>query len=74
MINPSDEDKGYPPFKRVNPIINWTYTNIWDFIKTYKIPYCCLYDQGYTYLGNQQNTVKNPALLDPKSTNWKKAY
>jgi len=24
-ITPSDVDKGYPPFFRINPIINWSY-------------------------------------------------
>lgn len=35
----------------VNPIIDWTDEDVWDFIKKNKIPYCELYDQGYTRLG-----------------------
>lgn len=35
----------------VNPIIDWTNDDVWDFIKKYEIPYCELYDQGYTRLG-----------------------
>lgn len=35
----------------VNPIIDWTDDEVWEFINTYKIPYCELYDQGYTRLG-----------------------
>lgn len=35
----------------LNPIINWTDEDVWEFIKTYEIPYCKLYDDGYTRLG-----------------------
>ena len=35
----------------VNPIIDWTDEDVWDFIKKNKIPYCELYDRGYTRLG-----------------------
>ena len=35
----------------VNPIIDWTDRNVWDFIREYKIPYCKLYDEGFTRLG-----------------------
>lgn len=29
----------------------WTDDDVWEFIKTYNIPYCSLYDEGYTRLG-----------------------
>lgn len=35
----------------LNPIIDWTESDVWEFIHEYKIPYCCLYDQGYKRLG-----------------------
>lgn len=35
----------------LNPIVNWTNENVWDFIKAYKIDYCKLYDCGYKRLG-----------------------
>lgn len=38
---------------RVNPILNWNFKDVWDFIKTNSIPYCSLYDEGYTYLGSK---------------------
>ena len=37
--------------KVLNPIIDWTTEDVWEFIKEYKIPYCCLYDEGFTRLG-----------------------
>ena len=35
----------------LNPIIDWENGDVWEFIKKYKIPYCKLYDKGYTRLG-----------------------
>ena len=35
----------------VNPIIDWTDDDVWEFIHEYDVPYCELYDQGYKRLG-----------------------
>ena len=35
----------------INPIIDWTEGEVWEFIKEYNIPYCCLYDEGFKRLG-----------------------
>ena len=35
----------------LNPIIDWTTEEVWEFIHRYNIPYCELYDQGFTRLG-----------------------
>lgn len=35
----------------VNPIIDWTDADVWEFIKAENIPYCGLYDEGFHRLG-----------------------
>ena len=35
----------------INPIIDWSDDEVWEFIKEYKVPYCELYDKGYKRLG-----------------------
>ncbi len=35
----------------LNPIIDWTDSDIWDFIRSNNLPYCELYDQGFTRIG-----------------------
>lgn len=58
----SPTDKDWPQFMRVNPVIDWHYTEIWTFIRHLQIPFCCLYDRGYSSLGGVSNTRPNPAL------------
>ena len=55
-------DGGWPPFMRIHPVIDWHYTEIWEFIRHLEIPYCELYDMGYTSLGGTTDTNPNPAL------------
>ncbi|KAK1968607.1 phosphoadenosine phosphosulfate reductase [Colletotrichum sublineola] len=55
-------DSGWPDFMRVHPVIDWHYAEIWAFIRHLNIPYCPLYDQGYTSLGGTQDTHPNPQL------------
>ena len=35
----------------VNPIIDWSNEEVWEFIHEYNILYCSLYDKGYKRLG-----------------------
>lgn len=35
----------------LNPIVDWSNEDVWEFIHKYDIPYCKLYDQGYKRLG-----------------------
>lgn len=35
----------------LNPIIDWTDGEVWEFINEYNVPYCKLYDEGYKRIG-----------------------
>lgn len=35
----------------LNPIIDWTDSDVWSFIRSEGIPYCELYDEGWHRLG-----------------------
>lgn len=39
------------PRWHLNPIIDWEDDDVWEFIKSNHIPYCSLYDEGFTRLG-----------------------
>ncbi|PVI03513.1 adenine nucleotide alpha hydrolases-like protein [Periconia macrospinosa] len=62
-------DHGWPAFMRIHPVIDWHYVDIWTFIRHFNIPYCELYDRGYTSLGGTDDTQPNPALVEKPSEN-----
>ncbi|PFH57986.1 hypothetical protein XA68_14310 [Ophiocordyceps unilateralis] len=65
-FSPTDGD--WPRFMRVNPVLDWDYPEIWAFIRHLDIPFCSLYNRGFTSLGGMGNTRPNPALaLDGKT-------
>ena len=35
----------------INPIVDWTDEDVWEYIHQQNLPYCELYDQGYTRIG-----------------------
>lgn len=47
----------------MNPIIDWTNEDVWEFIKKENLPYCKLYDEGFDRLG---------CLFCPMATKWRK--
>jgi FAD synthetase len=70
----SPTDNNWPHFIRVNPLLDWNYSEVWYFLIRYEIPYCSLYDLGYTSLGNPNKTIKNEDLFDSNSNTYKPAY
>lgn len=59
----------------INPVIDWSNEDIWEFIHRYEIPYCSLYDQGYTRLGciGCPMNIKAAEELE-RYTKYKQAY
>lgn len=35
----------------LHPIIDWSDTEVWEYIRAYDVPYCALYDEGFKRLG-----------------------
>jgi phosphoadenosine phosphosulfate reductase len=56
------------------PIFTWLEFEIWDYIDTHHLPYCSLYDEGFSRLG----CVVCPFVDEPKlkihKARWPKIY
>lgn len=70
----SPSSPGWPPFMRVNPILDWSYRDVWAFLLTCKVPYCSLYDKGYTSIGSIYDTVPNASLSIPDSSSNEQTF
>ncbi|XP_004530428.1 probable FAD synthase [Ceratitis capitata] len=70
-------DLNWPRIMRIFPLLDWSYRDIWEYTFVRKVPYCNLYEQGYTSLGQIHNTSPNPHLriFDPitKAVTYKHA-
>lgn len=55
-------DASWPPLMRVNPILDLGYHDIWTLIRVYNLPYCAMYDRGFTSIGTTDDTTPNESL------------
>lgn len=56
----------------INPIIDWTTEEVWEFIREYDVPYCCLYDEGFTRLGCIGCPMGRKAIREKEFERWPK--
>ena len=56
---------------KINPLINWTHDEVWDYIKTHNLPYNPLHDNSYPSIGCKQCTSPVCAGEDDRSGRWK---
>jgi phosphoadenosine phosphosulfate reductase len=44
-------DHGHAGIAKINPLIDWSHKQIWDYIRRNQVPYNKLHDQGYPSIG-----------------------
>lgn len=54
----------------VNPIVDWTDADVWEFIGSNSIPYCSLYDEGFKRLGCVGCPLGGYASMKRELTRW----
>ncbi|CAO1404656.1 unnamed protein product [Diamesa tonsa] len=64
-------DAGWPDLMRISPLLDWNCSHIWNYLLKNDVPYCSLYNFGYTSIGDKTNTIPNPHLkrINPKDDN-----
>jgi phosphoadenosine phosphosulfate reductase len=55
---------------KVNPIINWSWDETWDYIKANNVPYNKLHDQGYPSIGCEPCTRAIKVGEDLRAGRW----
>ena len=55
---------------KLNPLIDWTEEQVWEYLKTNKIPYNPLHDKGYPSIGCQPCTRSIMPGEDIRAGRW----
>lgn len=56
----------------LNPIIDWTDADVWQFIHENGVAYCSLYDEGFTRLGCIGCPLAGPEMQEKEFARWPK--
>lgn len=56
----------------IHPIIDWSEAEVWEYIKTYHVPYCKLYDEGFKRLGCVMCPYGGPSQMRGGQRRWPK--
>jgi phosphoadenosine phosphosulfate reductase len=55
---------------KVNPLVRWTWADVWTYINVYEVPYNALHDRNYPSIGCVQCTKPVMPGEDPRSGRW----
>jgi phosphoadenosine phosphosulfate reductase len=55
---------------KVNPLVRWTWSDVWTYIKVYEVPYNPLHDQNYPSIGCTHCTKPIMPGDDLRSGRW----
>ena len=65
-------DKDWPYIMRYSPLLDWSYSDVWNYIDFHSLLICSLYEKGYTSIGTKHNTFPNYYLFNGKDFNHAK--
>lgn len=55
---------------KINPLLNWTEKQVWDYIQSFQVPYNELHDKGFPSIGCMPCTRKVKSGEDARSGRW----
>lgn len=56
---------------KINPLVQWSYDQVWDYIKKHKLPYNELHDQGYKSIGDKMTSFPVGENESERAGRWK---
>lgn len=63
-----DEERGVV---KINPLVNWSFSQVQNYIKEHDVPYNVLLDRGYKSVGDWHSTSPVAAGEDERAGRWK---
>ena len=63
-----DQDHG--GIAKINPLVDWSASDVWSYIKTHRVPYNALHDQGYPSIGCAPCTRAVKPGEDDRAGRW----
>lgn len=63
-----DEERG---IIKINPLVNWSFSQVKSYIDEHKVPYNALLDQGYKSVGDWHSTAPVGEGEDERAGRWK---
>jgi phosphoadenosine phosphosulfate reductase len=63
-------DEQHNGILKINPIADWTWENVWDYVRKNAVPYNKLHDLGYPSIGCEPCTRAVMPGEDPRAGRW----
>lgn len=70
QAQPIEIDTANGGITRISPLLDWTNEDVWSYIRTNKLPYNPLHDQGYASIGCEPCTRAVQSGEDSRSGRW----
>jgi phosphoadenosine phosphosulfate reductase len=70
QAQPVEIDDANGGIARISPLLEWTHEDVWNYIRTKKLPYNPLHDQGYPSIGCEPCTRAIEPGADSRSGRW----
>ena len=64
-------DQGFGGIEKINPIIEWTTQEVWNYVTEKQLPYNGLYDVGYAQIGCEPCTSTIRPHEDARAGRWR---
>jgi phosphoadenosine phosphosulfate reductase len=69
-INKIESDSEHDGLIKLNPLCDWTYEQVWNYLQAYNVPAHRLYQQGYTSIGCSPCTRPTQLGDEPRAGRW----
>ena len=63
-------DEAHGNILKINPLVDWSYDEVWDYIRKNNVPYNELHDQGYPSIGCAPCTRAVRLVEDVRAGRW----